>query len=223
MRRHTQKDFADAFVELVERTQKCNISVVDLAKETGFSRKTFYRNFDDIDDLVIWNFRDSMRRIVEERFEEAVWVRPHPDLNDKYASWPFYARIVNEEGELDQGKYFEQAAAHFERHPCYYRIVFRQKSGGYHDFQQYLRRLFTYAIGEDIVAMAKGRAIDPRHVKFLAEYHAAGIAGRLEQFICERGAVMSEESAPHWNYSHMCIKRDLETYYFSCPEALRRG
>ena len=205
--------FAAAFISLVEETGRSSVSVVDLTQKAGYSRKTFYRCFGNIDDVVIWYCRDAMRRIVLEQFPDAIHVKPHPDLKDRYADWPFYARVIREDGRLDQGRWAAAVASHFESRPRYYEIVFRQRTSYHHDLGKYLRNLLTPALRDDIAFMARGRSLPASYVNFLAEYHAAGIVGRLDQFVRERNAAMSGESSAHWNYAHAAIARDLEDYF----------
>ncbi len=216
-----EREFAESYITLVEKSGDANVSVSDIARRTGRSRKTFYRHFDDIDDLIVWHYRDAMKRIVEEHFSQQSYVYPDPSLQDKYEAWPFYARLANENGGLDQGDYFEEAAAHFERHPAYYRIIFKQTRGGHYDFPRYMRELFTFAIKGDILYLAHGKMIPPEHIDFLAEYHAAGIVGRLEQFVSERSSVMSTEHCLHWNYAHTTMLHDLDAYFSQAQSGKR--
>lgn len=211
--RSNRETFAAAFIALVEKTGNANISVVDLTREVGCARKTFYRYFEDIEDLIIWHFRDTLMRIAVEGFPETVHVKPDPSLRDKYSDMPFYARIVDESGNLNQAAWTASVAAHFEKHSRYYAIVFRQKGSRYRDFRNYFRDLLTPALKGDIRFMLRGRMIPDTFLNFLAEYHAAGIAGRLDQFVCERGSAMSDEDDLHLNYAHASIARDLDEYF----------
>lgn len=212
-RRSIRDAFADALIALVEETGRSAVSVVDLTSRVSCARKTFYRNFDDIDDLIVWYFRRSLRDIVLNQFPDAVHVKPHSELLDKYADWPFYARIIDESGNLQQGSWASAAASHFEQHPKYYSIIFREGFEHRLDLLRYIRNLLTPAIRDDILFMLNGRMLPHTYIDFLAEYHAAGITGRLDWFVRERNSAMSGESSLHWNYAHDSIDRDLREYF----------
>lgn len=207
-----RRAFAAAYVRLVEKTGDANVSVVDLTHEVGCSRKTFYRYFEDVEDLSVWHFRDALMIIATELFPDAIHVRPSPCLKDKYGGMPFYVRIVDEAGEINQAAWTAAVAAHFEEHARYYAIVFRQDRR-FRDFRVYFRDLLAPALKDDIRYMLNGRMIPETFVNFLAEYHAAGIVGRLDQFVCERGSAMSDEDDLHFNYAHASIARDIDEYF----------
>ena len=122
--RSSREEFAAAFIELVEKTDSANISVVDLTCEVGCSRKTFYRYFEDIEDLITWYFRNALMRIALDLFPHADHVKPDPSLRDKYSDMPFYARIVGESGELNQAAWTAAVASHFEENSKYYAIIY---------------------------------------------------------------------------------------------------
>lgn len=219
-RKDMHRKFADAFVSLVEQSGSKRVSVVDLTASIGCERKTFYRYFDDIDDLIVWFYRDAIRTVVTTRFRDAVQVKPSPELNDKYAEWPFYVRIFDENGSLAQGPYFKASAEHFESHGTYYANIFRQQGDrtGSRNLLDYMRTLFLPAIREDAVILADGRIVPTEHIDFLADYHTTGIMERLYQFICRNERPMSTEDVLHWNYAHTAIERDLNGY-FAQPSA----
>lgn len=207
-----RRAFAAAFVRLVESAGDANVSVVELTREVGCSRKTFYRHFEDVEDLIVWHFRDALSRIATDLFPDAVHVKPDPSLRDKYADMPFYARIVDESGEINQAAWTAAVAAHFESHARYYAAIFRQDRR-FRDFRVYFRDLLAPTLKDDIRYMLNGRMIPETFVNFLAEYHAAGIVGRLDQFVCERGSAMSDEADLHFNYAHASIARDIDEYF----------
>lgn len=223
-RKDMREAFAEAYMRLVEEAGGRRVSVVDLTTSIGCERKTFYRYFDDVDDLVIWVYRDAMRRAVETELAGAVPVLPHPALHDKYADWPFYARIFDENGFLAQGPYFEASARHFESHSAYYAHIFRQQvdKTGCGSLLDYMRTLFLPAIREDALLLLHGKIVPMDHIEFLADYHTTGIMERLYLFICRNERPMSTEDELHWNYAHIAIERDLNGY-FAQPAVKRSG
>ncbi|HVI41852.1 MAG TPA: hypothetical protein VM577_14475 [Anaerovoracaceae bacterium] len=47
----------------------------DILESSDISRKTFYYNFLDKQDLVIWIFRTSLAREIEATFDKSLWIR----------------------------------------------------------------------------------------------------------------------------------------------------
>lgn len=222
-RKNMRKIFADTFMALVEESGRKRVSVVDLTTRVGCERKTFYRYFDDIDDLIIWIYRDALRDVVLTKFPDDTPVKPHPSLGDKYADWPFYVRIFDDKGGLAQGPYFEASSNHFESHSAYYANIFQIQNDKveYRSLLEYMRKLFIPAIREDALILAHGKIIPQDHIDFLADYHTTAIMERLYQFICRKNERMSAEDVLHWNYAHTAMERDLNRY-FAQPAVKRR-
>ena len=214
MEKHRIRDeFVSAFTSLVIDHGSRDISVVDLTRCVGCSRKTFYRYFDDLDDLVIWKYRAAMLEVLRNQVPGAIWVAPDTSLCDKYPDVPFYARIIMPDGSLDESLYMYGSACHFENNAEYYCVLFNDPCVKYRDFRRYLRNLYVPAIRGDIEAMLRGGIVPSGHIQFLCEYHACALVARLNQFICEEHGMMSKEDELHWNYTHQAIYRDLETYF----------
>lgn len=52
----TKLRFYEAFLSLIQKKSLRQISITDIVEQSGLSRQTFYRNFDDIYDLLVWSF-----------------------------------------------------------------------------------------------------------------------------------------------------------------------
>ena len=50
-KRTTEEKFYDGLVKLMKRKEYKNITITDVAAEAGLSRMTFYRHFDNVDDV----------------------------------------------------------------------------------------------------------------------------------------------------------------------------
>ncbi|BAK43458.1 transcriptional regulator [Eggerthella sp. YY7918] len=97
-------EFAATFMRLVaEAPFNRRVSVVDITNAMGCEHKTFYYYFENIGDLIIWIFRASLKKTLETQFAGYPMAKPHPDLQDPYADWPFYVRLETEGRFLAQG------------------------------------------------------------------------------------------------------------------------
>lgn len=205
-------EFAMTFMRLVTEAP-CNrrVSVVDITNAMGCERKTFYYYFENIDDLIIWIFRASLKNTLETQFAGYPLVKPHPDLQDPYEDWPFYVRIETENRFLAQGPYFKATTYHWVDNRAYYANMFRDDVRMYNNLLEYLIKLYTPAIRDDIVYMLDGKTLAPDVLNFLAEYHVMGIFGRLQwHFGHTRKDIMQKALDPYWNYAHTCIKRTID-------------
>ena len=64
--------FAQAFMALVPLSPTKRVTVTDLSKHLGIDRKTFYNYFDNIDQLMIWIYRDYLATMLNEE-RVALW------------------------------------------------------------------------------------------------------------------------------------------------------
>lgn len=53
----------DKYLELIQTTDYNKISVTDIVEKCAISRQTFYYHFDDIDEMIIWDFDDAAKKI----------------------------------------------------------------------------------------------------------------------------------------------------------------
>lgn len=61
----TKREFARVMKELMTRTSFAKISVGDICKASGISRKTFYYHFQDKFDLVNWTFYTEFVQVIQ--------------------------------------------------------------------------------------------------------------------------------------------------------------
>lgn len=204
--------FARTFMRLVvDSRHNRRVSVVDITNALGCERKTFYYYFENIDDLVIWIVRHTLKSLIEQQFSQYPHIRPDPSLCDPYADWPFYVRIEYPGKFLAQGPYFKATTYHWEDNRAYYSSMFRNDERSYGNLFEYLVRLYTPALKDDIRFMLNGKTIPEDALNFLAEYHVMGIFGRLQwHFACTRQFIMQQDLDPYWNYAHTCIRLTID-------------
>lgn len=206
-----QHEFAVTFMHLVAESRSHRVSVVDVTNAMGCERKTFYYYFENIDDLIIWILRSSLKHMLEDEFSGYPLVKPHPELQDPYADWPFYVRIPTKNRFLEQGPYFKAAAYHWVDNRDYYANMFRDDVHLYNNLFAYLVNLYVPAIRDDIVFMLGDRTLPSDTLNFLAEYHVMGIFGRVQwHFGHTHNDIMQKALDPYWNYAHTCIKRTID-------------
>ncbi len=76
----TVQNLYDALLHLMDIKPYREIRITELAKEAGVSRMAFYRNYQDISDILIGHLRDTMQtyqkkcRIIDDLTEKNLWV-----------------------------------------------------------------------------------------------------------------------------------------------------
>ena len=209
-----KQQIADAFMRLVVQTPIARrVTVADVARDLQIDRKTFYKYFENTDDLSHWIYRDYLKTMLEApEFARCTLVKPDPSLFDTYADWPFYVRIEGEDHELAQARFYKTMAYHFVGNRAYYSKVFQPASPLC--VYDYIIRLFMPAIKDDVMYLLDGREMPEVAVNFLAEYHVMGIFGRLRYHFTRSGwSIMQEEIEPFWNYSHIMLKHTVDSLF----------
>lgn len=209
--------FAQAFMALVPLSPTKRVTVTDLSKHLGIDRKTFYNYFDNIDQLMIWIYRDYLATMLnDEKFARWSKVCPPPTSFDPFPDLPFYARNI-EDRSLSQAEYFKTMAYHWENHRQYYSIVF--SSTCYIDLFDYIVTLFLPPFREDVEFFLDGRDMPTVVIDFLAEYHVMGVFGRLRYHYTQTNKfIMQNEIDPFWNYAHIVMRESVD----SCYETIER-
>lgn len=220
-----KRQIANAFMELVVQNPITRrVTVTDVTRDLRIDRKTFYKYFENTDDLSQWIYRDYLRTMLKApEFARHMLVKPDPGLFDSYADWPFYVRIEGKNHGLAQELFYKKMAYHFVDNRAYYSKVFQPASSL--PIYDYIIRLFMPAIKGDVVYLLDGREMPEVAVNFLAEYHVMGIFGRLRHhFTCSGWDIMQEEIEPFWNYSHIMMKQTIDSLFEEreAPRVLRK-
>ena len=208
---------AHAFMALVPKSPTKRVTVAELARFLDMDRKTFYNYFDNIDNLMVWIYRDYLSSMLDGRaFDGWSKATPSDARFDPYPDLPFYARNVRG-SMLDQGPYFKTMAYHWEDHRQYYSVVF--SSTCYIDLFNYIVALFQPLFREDVEFFLAGRDMPGIVVDFLSEYHVMGVFGRLRYHYTQTNKfIMQDELDPFWNYAHIMMKRSVD----ACFETVER-
>ena len=212
MHTSTKDAIAAKFIELV-----CNshnpyerVSVTKIVKTLDIDRKTFYNNFDNTTDLVIWIFRSELAEMLRgAEFYQSTLVYPSNELHDKYEELPCYARFSLPDGRLDEHRFFRALCHLFNNNEEYYQRMFSYPC--YLDFFTYLQTLYMPAIYDDILIMLDSRELPKECIDFLAEYHTMGLIGRIPYHYSHKKQPLPEENLGlMWNYAHDTLKMTIE-------------
>ena len=63
----TKKALATSLKKLVSKKELSKITVVDITKDCGVNRQTFYYHFKDINDLMEWIYTNEVIQEIEEK------------------------------------------------------------------------------------------------------------------------------------------------------------
>ncbi|MEG2369423.1 MAG: hypothetical protein RSB16_06335 [Raoultibacter sp.] len=211
---YTPVTIANTFMEFVAQAP-CDkrITVVQLTKAIAIDRKTFYRYFDSVDDLVQWIFRDFLRDLLSgEEFARYRLHKPDSTLEDKYPDWPICVKVEAGDDFYSQELFYKAIGRHFESHRAYYSKIFASYS--YFNLIDYMVRLFLPALREDAITMLDGREMPEPVLNFLAEYHVMGIFGRVSYHFTKTGRfILQEELDPFFCYAHIMLKKTIDSLY----------
>lgn len=212
----TQHKIAAVYKELVKsaRNPGSPITVTSVVKLAGVDRKTFYNYFDNIEDLVIWIFRDAVANMLEDpQFDLAELDYPDRDTPDKYPSLPCYARFRLSDGMLNQRKFFKALCSTLEADRDYYQKIFPEPRFLF--LYRYMLTLYMPLIRKDILIIAgEDRQLPTIPLDFLAEYHTMGIFGRVRyHFAMTKKEMSQKELQPFWNYAHEVIRITLDAMF----------
>lgn len=202
---------AEAFMVLVARMPYKRVTVAELTRYLNYDRKTFYNYFENIDQLMVWIYRDYLETMLERPgFSSWEKVSPGTRSHDPYPTMLFYARNYRD-GKLCQGQYFKEMAYHWEEHRKYYSVVF--STNNYLNMFDYIIELFLEMFREDVLILLGERELPPIVVDFLAEYHAMGVFGRLRyHYALTNKFIMQPELDAFWNYAHDTLERSIALY-----------
>ena len=210
---------AESFMGLVaEGNGLRRVTVVDIARETGISRKTFYNYFETVESLIAWIYRTNVSALlVRGGFAPSSLLVPDKGLHDPFPQMPFYVQ-VDDGGTFESQKLFFKAlgdSLHSRRE--YYRHLFA--SSDHFRLFDYLLALYRPAIAQDIRIMLHGRNMSEEMVACLSEYHTLGIFGRiLLHYTRTHRYMMQGELDSFFCYGHEMIRSTLD---WCCGEEVR--
>ena len=169
------------------------VTVVDIARETGISRKTFYNYFETVESLIVWIYRTNVSALlVRGGFAPSSLLVP--------------AKL-----------FFKALGDYLQSRREYYRHLFA--SSDHFRLFDYLLALYRPAIAQDIRIMLHGRNMSEEMVACLSEYHTLGIFGRiLLHYTRTHRYMMQGELDSFFCYGHEMIRSTLD---WCCGEEVR--
>ncbi len=177
----TKSYIASNFQQLVEQYGHSKITVLDIVDKCDINRKTFYYHFENKDDLIAWKFRYELGCLLKQEFDAEYLVYTDDGYEDKYANLPYYVRLVNSDGMIEGGMFFELLADYLESHRNYYHIILRGDNGA--ALRTYLLNLYGYALKQDaLLFLGVKNAVDIP-IDMLSRYFASASIGWLLNLI----------------------------------------
>ena len=104
----TKHAMASALKALTEKMPFAKISVGDICRFCGLSRKSFYYHFKDKEDLVNWIFETEFIECARNNIYESVWAAMDDLIRYFYANRMFYSKILKYEGQNSFSEYFNE-------------------------------------------------------------------------------------------------------------------
>jgi probable dihydroxyacetone kinase regulator len=147
----TKRMFAEAIMELMHRKPLDKITVSDIISFCGASRRTFYYHFKDKQDLICWIFDWKVR--TEVGVSDAI---------DEYGNRTYF---INE------------LLHHMYDNRGFYANALR--SGAQNNLVSHLFNFIYNYRRQQISVVLDGRYMDPKGIKFLAEFFTHGIIGTI--------------------------------------------
>lgn len=226
-RKHEAKlKFAEAFVTLSESTPIDKITVGQIAKVIGKTRKAFYCHFSDQRELVTWLFRYDLARELESTFPKEVLVYRNgtADLaepeSEAFDDLPFYVRNITPEGSIDNSLFFEALSRCLEKRRPYYKKLLSRV--GFGTLDGYLHRIYTPCLKDDVIYLVERElsTISPMYaesfrkciedaltVDFLSEFYTGAFISRLIRRMHDAGANRTmEDIRPFENVIHESLE-----------------
>lgn len=114
MARSTKKVLADSLRKLLTEKSFDKITVVDIVKDSGINRQTFYYHFQDIYDLVEWIFKEDNLKELQEKVGYRTWEQGYWQiLNYIKENKQFIKSIYYSSGKDILERFMYDAAYHF--------------------------------------------------------------------------------------------------------------
>lgn len=139
---------AEAFIDLVKEVPLEKITVKMITEKADKHRKTFYYHFSDKRQLIAWIFRYDLAKGLRNEFPGAILIWRDAEKGGIFSSFPYYVRNLDEQGRIDNARFFDIFAKSLEVRKSYYREVFAAFGGG--TLEDYIYNLYWPAFKDDI-------------------------------------------------------------------------
>ncbi len=165
----TKLNIYNSLVSLAVSNRDGEVSVTDVSRESGVSRRTFYYHFDDIADTTTWGFFYDLSHslaLYSKTDSSITLVYPDNDADGKYRELPYYARKTPGVRTIDGSDFFKAFHGAVRKHGPFYSIIAPTENG--RQFLGRLAALYAPQIRFDIRFIAGGRPMKQNVVEMLA-------------------------------------------------------
>lgn len=211
-RENIKHRIATTYKELVRTRHTANVQVIDIAKEAGVSRKTFYYHFFDRACLIQWIFRSDIDGLLRNEFPEQKLIFPFESPKDLYPAYCFYARIPDGVRSIDNGRFFEILGSYLQENLSFYQPVSQESNG--RALIRPLYGLYSQAIYGDVKFILGGRRLPDSLLRQVVQYYTHAMFSPFF-FSLQHGFAAPDLLLPTSmpNINHTSMAHAIENYY----------
>lgn len=216
-RGNLKESIAQAFLEMVVAKSIDSISVLDIVREVGVNKNSFYYHFPSKYGVAYWILRSDIASMLEENFDEPYLVFPEERATtlkkNLYPDLPHYVRVPTGARMLDQGAFFKLSVNALREKRSFYQALFKDSS--LDNLKSYIEKLYYPTFLKDVEFIADGRYVPEQTRSFLAKGYLALFVGMLEQFVCSQELpddLLDDEKNPFWNIAAESIENALRNH-----------
>ena len=214
-----------AYMQRAIRDGQDKIRVLDLAKDAGVNKNSFYYHFATRQSVAYWIVRRDIASVLEESFDAGLHVFVEADLfpngKDAFEELPYYARVYEGARMLGQGEFLKQLVLKMRANQDYYRTCFWDE--GPEGTMAYLRLLYKPAMEEDVDIIAGGRFLPDPTRAFLAASMLNMNLGIVRDMVCEPAVpdgIFDSQDNPFWNMAAESLNDALRNHPVVNPRFL---
>ena len=201
----------------VVRDGQENVRVLDIAKEIGVNKNSFYYHFATRQSVAYWIIRRDIAQVLEESFDPDYFVYVDPEWfsnrKDAFEELPYYVRVPLGARMLDQGRFLKELALKLRENQDFYRVLFQEDHA--ESTTSYLRKLFLPAMEHDVDVIADGRYLSDSTRRFLAACMMNMNFGIIKELVNEKGFsddVFDDQQNPFWNIAAESLNEALRNH-----------
>ena len=208
---------AQAYMERAIKEGFDKIRVLEIAKDLGINKNSFYYHFATRKSVAYWIIRRDIAQILEEHFDPSQFVYVDPTVfanpKDAFEELPYYVRIPKGARMLDQGSFIKQIVLKLRENQSYYRTCFQEES--LESTMSYLGRLFKPAMERDVDIIADGRYLTKASRQFLAIGLMNMNFGLIKDLACAPtlpDGIFDDSKNPFWNMAAESLNDALRNH-----------
>ncbi len=191
------------------------VRVLDIAREAGLNKNSFYYHFSSREEVVRWLLRYDIARMLTEAFEEEYLVPVGPGAG-LYPNLPYYVRIPLGARMIDQGAFMRSVVAALRTRQAFYTEVFLHENT--FSLIAYMEKLYRPLFAQDVEHIAAGRYLPEKTKAFLVEYFLKAFMGMVKHMVTIpelSDGLMDEDLNPFWNMGMESLSQAIRAHPFN--------